>query len=80
MARIWTADDPGNPVEPWVWGEDPPDSTSLHITTDQSMPRNYVLEPDMDNAGSWQPLGTPGNSHPWAYWLVPHWDPLTEVV
>jgi hypothetical protein len=78
--RAWAFEDPNNPPEPWVWGESPPDSVTMQVTTDQSAVRRYTLEPDLTAEGSWQPLGVPGNSHPWSYWLVPKYDPLTEVL
>jgi hypothetical protein len=76
--RVWNVDDLNNPPEPWVWGENPPDSTDLRITTDQSAVRRYTLEPDIAQEGNWTPVGT-ANSHPWSYWLAAKWDPLTEV-
>lgn len=78
--RVWAFEDPNSPPEPWVWGENPPDPTTLQITTDQTAGRHYTLEPDQGNEGWWQPLGVPGNSHPWEYWLTTKWDPLTEVI
>lgn len=77
--RVWNVDDPSNPAEPWVWGENPPDSTDLRITTDQAAARHFTLEPDLVQEGNWTPVGT-ANTHPWGYWLAAKWDPLTEVV
>lgn len=76
--RVWTVDDPNNPTDPWVWGENAPDPVTLRIATDPNAARHYILEPALDEPGSWAPEGT-SNIHPFSYWLVDRFDPLTEV-